>query len=112
MNGQAVKKPIKINFYEWDGNKTSLLFWVDQVGGKQDQGIFEFEDPYGIQKDICCLIKTLEGNHLCSPGDIIIQGVNGEYYPCKREIFDKTYEISKLADVYSAISNSSLPKKH
>jgi hypothetical protein len=94
MNGQAVKKPVKINFYEWDGNKTPLLLWVDQVGGKKDQGLFEFEDSHGVQKTLCCTVKTLEGDHLCCPGDVIIQGVNGEYYPCKRGIFDKTYEIS------------------
>jgi hypothetical protein len=97
MNGQAIKKQIKINFYEWDGNKSSFLLWIYQVGGKKDQDLFEFEDPHGDQKTLCFTIKTLEGDHLCCPGDIIIQGVNGEYYPCKREIFDKTYEVSKFA---------------
>jgi hypothetical protein len=98
MNGQAIKKPVKINFYEWDGNKTPLLLWVDQVGYKKDQYLFEFEDPHDVQKTLCCSIKTLEGDHLCCPGDIIIQGVNGEYYPCKRDIFDKTYEIARTSD--------------
>lgn len=37
-------------------------------------------------------IETLEGVMTASPGDIIIQGVNGEEYPCKPDIFDKTYE--------------------
>ena len=37
-------------------------------------------------------IKTLEGNMLVSNGDYIIKGVNGEFYPCKPDIFDKTYE--------------------
>jgi hypothetical protein len=97
MNGQAVKKPVKINFYEWDGNEGSLLLWVDQVGDEKDQSLFYFEDPHGDQKTCCCMIKTLEGDHLCCPGDIIIQGINGEYYPCKKEIFDKTYEISRIA---------------
>jgi hypothetical protein len=98
MNGQAVKKPIKIDFYEWDGNKARLLSWADQIGGKKEQSLFEFEDPHGDQKTLCCLIKTLEGDHLCRPGDIIIQGVNGEYYPCEREIFDKAYDIVEAAD--------------
>jgi hypothetical protein len=98
MNGQAVKKSIKINFYEWDGNKIALITWIDRVGGEGDQNLFEFEDIHGSQKTLCCTIKTLEGNRLCCPGDIIIRGVNGEYYPCKKEIFDKTYEISRNAD--------------
>lgn len=37
-------------------------------------------------------IKTLEGTHLVSWGDWIIQGVKGEIYPCKPDIFDATYE--------------------
>jgi hypothetical protein len=38
------------------------------------------------------VIDTLEGKHVVSPGDYIIKGVNGEFYPCKPEIFEKTYE--------------------
>ena len=37
-------------------------------------------------------IPTLEGLHLASPGDYIIRGVKGEFYPCKPDIFDLTYE--------------------
>ncbi len=37
-------------------------------------------------------IDTLEGGHIVCPGDWIITGVHGERYPCKPEIFDKTYE--------------------
>lgn len=37
-------------------------------------------------------IKTLEGDMLISPGDYIITGVAGERYPCKPDIFEKTYE--------------------
>ncbi len=38
-------------------------------------------------------VKTLEGLHIASNGDYIIKGVNGEFYPCQPEIFDKTYEL-------------------
>lgn len=37
-------------------------------------------------------ILTLEGEMTASLGDFIIQGVNGEFYPCKPDIFAKTYE--------------------
>lgn len=37
-------------------------------------------------------IKTLEGNMKASVGDFIIKGVQGEFYPCKPDIFEKTYE--------------------
>lgn len=42
--------------------------------------------------DYWCEIKTLEGVMACSCGDYVIQGVNGELYPCKPDIFEKTYE--------------------
>jgi hypothetical protein len=37
-------------------------------------------------------ISTLEGNTLVNLGDFIIKGINGEFYPCKLDIFEKTYE--------------------
>lgn len=37
-------------------------------------------------------IETLEGTLRASIGDYIIKGVNGEFYPCRPDIFDKTYE--------------------
>lgn len=37
-------------------------------------------------------IATLEGTMTAQPLDWIIKGVNGEFYPCKPDIFDKTYE--------------------
>lgn len=39
------------------------------------------------------IIPTLEGPMKASPGDWIITGVNGEQYPCKPDIFEKTYEL-------------------
>ena len=41
------------------------------------------------------LIHTLEGRHVASPGDYIIKGIKGEFYPCKPDIFEKTYENHK-----------------
>lgn len=37
------------------------------------------------------IIHTLEGNHKANIGDWIIQGIKGEFYPCKPDIFEKTY---------------------
>lgn len=37
-------------------------------------------------------IETLEGGHIVCPGDWIIQGIKGEFYPCKSDIFEATYE--------------------
>ena len=41
------------------------------------------------------VISTLEGNMRASNGDYIIKGVNGEFYPCKSDIFEKTYEVAE-----------------
>jgi hypothetical protein len=38
-------------------------------------------------------IHTLEGRMLAVTGDYIIKGVNGEFYPCKPNIFEKTYDL-------------------
>lgn len=38
-------------------------------------------------------IPTLEGTMTAAVGDWIIKGVNGEFYPCKPDVFEKTYEV-------------------
>lgn len=49
--------------------------------------------PGAVTRDgECLLIATLEGVMRANPGDWIIRGVNGELYPCKPDIFAKTYE--------------------
>ena len=42
--------------------------------------------------DSALMIQTLEGDMMASVGDWVIRGVKGEFYPCKPEIFEKTYE--------------------
>lgn len=49
------------------------------------------EEPYWDWA-VMGIIETLEGPHVVLPGDWIITGVNGEKYPCKPDIFEKTYE--------------------
>lgn len=41
------------------------------------------------------LIPTLEGEHIACPGDYIIKGIQGEFYPCKPDIFEQTYDLIK-----------------
>jgi len=56
--------------------------WEDSIAGEKPM-----TPPRTILK-----IKTLEGEMLANYGDYIIKGVNGEFYPCKPDIFAKTYE--------------------
>ena len=58
---------------------------------------FQVADPFdeymtSVWKSNGISIGTLEGTMLASSGDYIIKGVNGEFYPCKPDIFEKTYE--------------------
>ena len=74
--------------------KKPVVIEAVQFNGRNSADIHEFcgdkvREPVG--KDYL-EIKTLEGIHIASPGDYIIKGVNGEFYPCKPDIFDKTYE--------------------
>lgn len=52
-------------------------------GTKPDGVLFRHGSPY---------CETLEGPLKVSPGDWIIKGVNGEFYPCKPDIFAATYD--------------------
>ena len=51
----------------------------------EDQGYYFNDEDCGLY------IETLEGDHKANTGDYIIKGVKGEFYPCKEDIFKKTY---------------------
>ena len=51
-------------------------------------------EAYQTDKEM--IINTLEGSLRAVPGDWIITGVNGEQYPCKPDVFKKTYELKNL----------------
>lgn len=53
-------------------------------------------EAYQTEKEM--FIETLEGKMHASAGDYIITGVNGEKYPCKPDIFEKTYELLDDSD--------------
>ena len=78
MSKKYRKKPVTIEAIQWDVNNLSE---IDNFMG----GIVENEGT-------TLVIHTLEGDMKASIGDYIIKVVNGEFYPCKPDIFDKTYE--------------------
>lgn len=78
------KKPVVIEAVQWTGeNHAEMCEFIDPE-------VFEIIPGVGL------VIHTLEGDHHASPGDYIIKGVNGEFYPCKPDIFAKTYESATL----------------
>ncbi len=74
--------------------KKPVVIEAIQFNGRNSADIHEFcgdkvREPVG--KDYL-EIETLEGVHIASPGDYIIKGIKGEFYPCKPDIFELTYE--------------------
>lgn len=79
------KKPIVIEAMQYTGDYDSFCIIQDFVGSAFI--------PYAMNEDSRTVgIKTLEGNMTANVNDYIIKGVNGEFYPCKPDIFEKTYE--------------------
>jgi hypothetical protein len=79
------KKPVVIEAFEWKPTSPAV-----------DAPSWFFEAcASGVafpEFDGSVTIKTLEGNHRGEIGDFIIQGIKGELYPCKPDIFVATYE--------------------
>lgn len=75
------KKPVVIDAVRWGGNISTL----DELGCFSNT----------VSQDLLSKtlqIQTLEGEMTAQIGDWIIKGVAGELYPCKPDIFEKTYE--------------------
>ncbi len=79
------KRPIIIDAWRW--NETRKLF--KEIGCKYI-GYKGHEQRLDEMRDL--KIKTLEGAMNVNKGDYIIKGIVGEFYPCKPDIFEKTYE--------------------
>jgi hypothetical protein len=89
------KKPVEIEARQFDGSAASgaeIVAWAAQEGALvewyrhlMDGDLVAHPDPY-------LRIVTLEGAMSGSVGDWIIRGVQGEFYPCKPDIFEATYE--------------------
>lgn len=82
------KKPVVIEAFLYDGdmmNYKGQYYVPDWAVKAYQEGILFFRGPQ-------LYIKTLEGEHHAEVGDYIIRGINGELYPCKPDIFEKTYE--------------------
>ncbi len=87
------KKPVVIDAVQWDGTVRGKRLVEDLFPGINTNCIsFLMTTP--IDSDACCgwTFHTLEGLITASPGDYIIKGIKGEFYPCKPDIFEATYE--------------------
>lgn len=89
MINKYKKKPVVIEALQWTGeNKQEIIDFAHQ------KAVFKIKRIVGGLDHVTELvIATIEGNMRARIGDYIIKGVEGEFYPCKKEIFESTYEI-------------------
>ena len=84
------KKPVVIEAFQLGID--NMPDWFTDAVAKNDIILHGqstgFYHAHGTNADI----KTLEGWHHANYGDYVIQGIKGEIYPCKPDIFEKTYE--------------------
>jgi len=88
------KLPIVIEALQWTGENRRDMY--DFLVCSQDEYLKSFGKNFEIDHNRVeggLIIKTLEGVMLTKIGDYIIKGVDGEFYPCKSDIFEKTYEL-------------------
>jgi hypothetical protein len=84
---QFRKKPVVIEAVQWLNKKIVCPPGPDWFVSAEERG------EIMLAGDVL-YIKTLEGEMRANIGDWIIRGVNGELYPCKPDIFEKTYETA------------------
>lgn len=75
------KKPVIIEAIQYKGNTNDVKKFMD------------VESVLVNIRTLAIKIPTLEGDMYASIGDYIIKGVQGEFYPCKPDIFEQTYEV-------------------
>lgn len=78
------KRPVEVEAIQFDGWN-----WREVYHFMSDEPLMFTQD---FRKEEYILIDTLEGVMRAKVGDYIIKGVHGEFYPCKPDIFEMTYE--------------------
>ena len=100
------KKPVEIEAEQWFGWKDHPCGkgGLDKFGVVKKLPVFTFfrigmalgshPGTGGCSPQRLGWIETLEGGHIIQPFDFVIKGVKGEFYPCKPDIFEQTYEAA------------------
>lgn len=93
------KRPVEVEAMHLVGSNADLhavYQWVEQNTHGSFDPLADEIPATGVSIDPATgfmLIATLEGVMQAKPGDYIIRGVRGEFYPCKPDIFEATYEV-------------------
>lgn len=91
------KKPVVVEAFQMtEARREDNSEWPQWLHEAWNKEAYEAGSLYACalksQIDRRLAIHTLEGSHMVGWGDFIIQGVKGELYPCKPDIFEQTYE--------------------
>ncbi len=78
------KKPVIVEAVQWTGSN------VEEI--EPLTGCSPSMRKFKVLPDGLLMIRTLEGDMIASKGDYIIKGIQGEFYPCKPDIFEAIYE--------------------
>ena len=108
------KKPVTIIAVLFDGTEecgNEIVKWAEsRIKDKQTPGVMWMcdiiDDTTRTSLYWKIYIRTLEGVMSASPGDYIIEGINGEFYPCKPYIFKATYEKVNGEPIINPLGNS------
>lgn len=82
------KKPVVVEAVRWINTNGSTVEVMEFMNGSIDSILINPAEGDHL------LIETLEGKMRADVGDWIIKGVKGEFYPCKPDIFEATYELA------------------
>ena len=83
------KKPVVIEAVQWDGHNPGE---IQMFSANAVCPYLESDSQNGFFPITKLSIETLEGTMIAEKGDWIIKGIKGEFYPCKPDIFEATYE--------------------
>lgn len=86
------KKPVVIDAIQWTGRNLKEIIQFSGLHKSAETKWPLWEDYEDVVKREGLKIFSLEGRMDANIGDWIIKGVNGEFYPCKPDVFEKTYE--------------------
>lgn len=78
------KKPIVVEAVQWTGDNIDEIFGFCTAA---------YLDADNTRNEVELHIRTREGGLVANDGDYIIKGIQGEYYPCKPDVFERTYEL-------------------
>ncbi|MCC0671557.1 hypothetical protein IC216_06130 [Clostridioides sp. ES-S-0145-01] len=102
-----MKKPVEVEVFK-------LGYDVEPKWFIENDRVCNFIQEKCISGNVSCDLETLEGTMRANKGDYIIQGIKGEIYPCKADIFEMTYQKVEYTATIENLTNyaENLEQKH